>query len=300
MFKRIMSFILGLCMCLSLVSMTAFASNERYILRSSHGSGGYITKTGRYTVEEGGSMTFTIVANQGYKVKDVYIDGRSVGPRDYYTFSNVNQNHFIRAEFERYNMDWLYQNDKSRYLDWYIDVKPHHWYYEYTAKAIDYGVVHGVYGNTFIADSTFTRGEMAQLLHNISMNPINSEMGTYPDVPADSKMYQAVDFCVRFGYLDLMENGNFEPDAPISREDIAVVLWKYHGSKNLWEYKMNSNDVFKDVNKISSDAMNAMTWCIEKMIFLGDPGYNLNPKSNVTRAEAAAILVRYMENVYYA
>ena len=62
---------------------------------------------------------------------------------------------------------------------------------------------------------------------------------------------------------------------------------------------MNSNDVFKDVNEISNHAMNAMTWCVNNMIFLGDPGYNLNPKGNVTRAEAAAILVRYMENVYY-
>lgn len=298
MSKRIMSVLLCLVMCMSL-AIPAFATNEdTYVIRASAGEGGYIKYGNYYDVNQDGSLTVTIIAHSGWKIKDVYVDGESVGAVDYYTFSNVNANHFIRAEFERYNMDWLYSQNESRYLKWYVDVNENHWYHKSAARAIDLGVVSG-YANTFDATALYTRGEIARLMYRLAMDPICTEQ-TATDVTSDNSYYYcAVNYCVKNGYISLFDDGTFRLDAPVTREELALILWKYHGSKEMYQYKLNPNDRFVDVDEISSwHARNAMTWCVQHMIYIGNDKNELNPTDNVTRAEAATILVRYMDNVY--
>ena len=298
--KKILTLFLCLCICLSVFCMPVAAANndDSYIIRATYGSGGYIKQSGRRTVEEGGSIQFTIVAYHGYKIKDVFVDGRSVGARDYYTFSNVNENHFIRAVFEQ-RVDFLIRDNTSPYLGACSDVKPNHWFYEDVAKAFDYSLFYCVEGNSFRPYANITRGEIAKVMHAISMNPVSRRENSYSDIPMDSRNYEAADYCVTFGYMKTDENGNFNWDAPITRENLAFVLWKYSGSPDLMMYKMNSNDVFTDVDDIDASHLNALTWCVENMIYLGRNDFKLSPKDNVTRAEASAILVRFMENVYY-
>ncbi len=85
------------------VSVTAVYEDipvPTYKITASAGANGSISKSGNVTVKEGESYTFTFTPNQGYKVKDVLVDGTSVGAVDTYTFTNVTKNAVITVEFE--------------------------------------------------------------------------------------------------------------------------------------------------------------------------------------------------------
>ena len=73
---------------------------QEYTISASAGVHGSISPAGTVTVLSGGSRTFTITADPGYRIADVIVDGKSVGARQQYTFSNVTANHTIEAHFE--------------------------------------------------------------------------------------------------------------------------------------------------------------------------------------------------------
>ena len=82
-------------------SVTANRNLVAHFVRGSHiinavtGSNGSITPSGNVIVNDGGEQTFTITPNQDYEIKDIYIDGSSVGPSSTYTFTNVTEDHRI-------------------------------------------------------------------------------------------------------------------------------------------------------------------------------------------------------------
>ena len=73
---------------------------QEYLIQASAGLHGFISPAGMVSVESGGSQTFTVAADPGYRIADVIVDGQSVGARQQYTFSNVTASHTIEAHFE--------------------------------------------------------------------------------------------------------------------------------------------------------------------------------------------------------
>ena len=81
-------------------NVSACSSIQEYTISASAGLHGNISPAGTVTVAQGGSRTFTITADPGYRIADVFVDGQSVGARQQYTFSNVTTNHTIEASFD--------------------------------------------------------------------------------------------------------------------------------------------------------------------------------------------------------
>jgi hypothetical protein len=84
---------------------------QEYTISATAGSNGTITPSGTVNVVPGESVMFSIKANPGYRVMDVIVDGRSMGPRSWYIFRNVNDDHSIEAVFESF---W----NRSRFAPW--------------------------------------------------------------------------------------------------------------------------------------------------------------------------------------
>ncbi|MCG8700113.1 MAG: C25 family cysteine peptidase [Bacteroidales bacterium] len=82
-------------------SISSCGSVKEYTISASAGANGSISPSGSIKVEEGNSQTFTITANTGYQVKDVTVDGISVGAKTKHTFTSVKANHTIKATFEK-------------------------------------------------------------------------------------------------------------------------------------------------------------------------------------------------------
>lgn len=138
-----------------------------------------------------------------------------------------------------------------------------------------------MYGTTdteFAPDEETTRGMLVTILYRMTGSPEVSYDG--------SEWYAA-------GRTWAMENeisdGTNMPNN-VTREQLVSMLWRYDGSNEVESDMLNG---FIDSNKVSDYAVNAMQWALESGIISGESDTTLNPKGNATRAQMAAMIMRY-------
>lgn len=172
--------------------------------------------------------------------------------------------------------------------DKFSDVAVNAWY----AKAVDYvlqeGLITGYADGTFATNAALTRAQFAQILYNREKAP--SAFGNlFNDVPADAWYAKAVSWAAACGIVSGYGNETFGPDDHITREQLAVMLWRYVGSPTA------SADLssFKDADKMSGYAVKAIEWAISNGILNGKDGA-IDPHGFATRAEAAQMLMSFL------
>ncbi len=168
-----------------------------------------------------------------------------------------------------------------------------HW----AEEAIDFATGHALYqgtsSDTFTPDGGMTRGMLAEVLHNLEGNPDSIKSNDFKDVHVGEWYDKAVQWTVEKGIVSGYGNGNFGPNDCITREQMAVMLYRYAGSPALSQSGLR----FSDSNKVSSYAQQAVQWAVEEHILNGVGGNILEPQGTATRAQAAAMLMRFLENV---
>ena len=167
-----------------------------------------------------------------------------------------------------------------------------HW----AEKAIDFVVARGIYSGTsattFHPDNAMTRGMLAVVLHNLENNPAHDICDdTFQDVAADSWYEDAIHWAADSGIVSGYGNGCYGPNDSITREQLAVMLWRYAGSPD----SDHSLEHFKDVHLIASYAETALAWANENGIINGKGDGILDPKGNATRAQVAQMLMNYLQ-----
>ncbi|MBR4017893.1 MAG: S-layer homology domain-containing protein, partial [Oscillospiraceae bacterium] len=114
------------------------------------------------------------------------------------------------------------------------------------------------------------------------------------DVPADAWYAKAVEWAAANEIVKGIGSNKFAPDAPISREQIATILFRYDGGVKV----EGSLEAYPDADKVGSYATDGMLWAIENEIItgvaVGEATY-LNPQENATREQIATIMMRYLE-----
>ena len=165
-----------------------------------------------------------------------------------------------------------------------------HW----AENAINFVTSHELYfgtsENTFSPDTAMTRGMLAVVLHNLESNPTTSQKLEFKDVKADTWYTNAVQWAADQNIVSGYKNGKFGPNDNITREQLAVMLYRYAGSPAHSQNELH----FADANHVSAYAKEAMQWAVEEGIISGTDNNTLNPKKNATRAEVAAMLMRLM------
>lgn len=167
----------------------------------------------------------------------------------------------------------------------YTDVPGSAWY----ARAVEYctarGLMNGVTENTFAPGGITTRAMVVTVLHRLSGSPAAAE-ASFPDVPADSWYAESVAWASRQGITTGRADGTFGPDAAITRQDLAVFLWRSLGSPAAL-----SGESFRDENEIDSYAREAVRWAKSAGIVNGMGDGTFAPRKGATRAELATILM---------
>lgn len=171
----------------------------------------------------------------------------------------------------------------------FTDVPPEHWAYDEIMYVTGLGLFQGD-GDAFYPDVLMTRGMMAVVLHNQSGAPSGASVASFPDV-VDSWQAEAVHWAVQEGVVTGYPNGTFGPNDSVTREQMAVILYRFADSPAVADSDLN----FGDASLVSGYAENAVRWAVEKGILTGKPGQMLDPQGSTTRAEAAAILDRYLK-----
>ena len=160
----------------------------------------------------------------------------------------------------------------------FSDVPVGSWYYDAVAYVSENGLMNGVDAGTFDPNGTLTRAMVWTILARLE--GVDTEGGA-------SWYAKAQAWAMESGVSD-----GEDPMGAITREQLVTMLWRYSGAPGV-EFLLTA----PDAGKISSWAMDAMRWAVSEGIIEGDETGAVNPTGSATRAEAAAIFMRFAEGL---
>ena len=164
-----------------------------------------------------------------------------------------------------------------------------HWGRESIRWAYERGLFGGVSAATFSPDTLLERGMLAEVLYRLAGKPASSAASGFTDVSPDAYYAKAVAWAARRNIVTGVGGGRFEPSSPITREQLAAMLYRY---ANLQGPVQGSLSAFSVGEAVSPWAQDAVQWAVNRGILTGK-GSRLDPQGRATRAEAAAMLQRF-------
>ena len=180
--------------------------------------------------------------------------------------------------------------------EFFTDVKGSAWYYDAVKFVFDNNFMDGVGDGKFNPDGTLTRAMIAQVLYNLE-----GETGSYPtvfdDVAKSAWYADAVNWAAASGIVEGKGNGKFDPNAAITRQEMAAILYRYSELKGYDVSDVDSLAAFTDADKVASWAKEPMGWAVENYVINGKGNGKLDPTGTATRAEVAQILMNLCNNV---
>ena len=167
-------------------------------------------------------------------------------------------------------------------------------------KGIDYAVSHGLFAgtsdNTFSPDDSMTRAMMVTVLWRFAGKPTASGTNPFRDVPTNAYYYEPVLWAAANGVVSGVSADRFDPNGKITREQIAAIMYRYTDGQGYDTSELADLSVFPDANKVSGYAVTPIAWANKAGLINGDSVNGVSyikPKDNATRAQVAAILMRY-------
>lgn len=268
------------------------SSSASYVITASASIGGEISPDKRVVVSRGADQTFTIKPADGYVISDVLVDGKSVGQVTSYTFENVRAGHSIQALFVAKGMfghghQGDCPKDETCPIWPYSDSIPTAWYHDGVHYCIEYDLMIGTAPALWEPNIPFSRAMMAQVLYNKAGRPAVSGEGVFDDV--DQEWYwPAITWGGRNKVLWGYGDGNYGPEDPITREQLATLLWRYAGQP-----ETSAQLSFTDAAQTSDYAKQALAWASQHGVITGYPDGTFQPQGYTSRAEAAQMIMRY-------
>lgn len=261
-------------------------SDPTYAIRASAGKGGSISPKGTVRVEKNDSKTYTITADKGYAIADVTVNGKSVGAVDSYTFKNVTSDQTIRATFAL---------EGAAEQPGFSDVSKNDWFYDAVQDAVDMGLMAGVSADRFDPKGTVTRAMVAQILYAREGKPTVSGAAAISDVPANAWFHNAMQWAKGQGVIAGYPDGRMDPNAPVTREQLAVILHSYAQKKGMNVSKTADLSGYADSAAVSVWAKDAMSWAVGSGLISGRSASTLAPAGSATRAECAVIFTQMFQ-----
>ena len=250
-----------------------------------------------FSAEKGAAITITLSPDKGYKLDKLTVtdgSGKTVSTvkksDTVYTFT-------MPASAVKVGVSYVKATETPSETK-FNDVSANDWF----ASAVDYvtgkGMMNGTADNTFSPKANTTRGMVVTVLYRLENQPSTSA-ASFTDVASGAYYANAVAWANANGIVSGYGSGKFGPNDKVTREQLAAILYRYA------QYKKYDVSVGEDTNilsyddaqSISSYAIPAIQWACGAGVVTGKSGSKLDPKGNATRAEVAAMLMRFCENV---
>lgn len=178
----------------------------------------------------------------------------------------------------------------------FIDVDKDAWYHEAVDFAVANGLMNGTSLTTFEPFTTTSRAMIVTILYRLEGEP-EVTATTFEDVPENQWYTDAVSWAEANGIVEGYGNGKFGPNNPVTREQIATILYRYAGFKGYDITAQADLSCFEDADTISRYAVEAMGWARAMGLINGRPGGIVDPRNGATRCEVAQILMRFCLNI---
>lgn len=176
------------------------------------------------------------------------------------------------------------------------DVTSTHWAFASVERAAELGLVTGYSDGTFRPDTPVTRAQFVLMLWRMCGKPAAAKAASFADASAD--WYQdALSWAVEKGYVNGLSDTRFGPDAPITRQQAMAILFRLNGGQSGTELTLTGiyEQTFADSTTIASWAKDATWWALYHELVSGVGGSRIAPEANASRAQIAAILLRYAD-----
>lgn len=174
------------------------------------------------------------------------------------------------------------------------DVSKNDWFYDDVEYVYESGLMQGVRTRTFEPNAPITRGMIVTILYRMEGWPAVSGSCVFQDVAPGSYYESAILWAAAQGIVKGYDDTHFGPDDSITREQLAAILMRYAAYKNQDTDVRASLNGFVDAGSISSYATEAVAWAVSGQLLAGVGGSRIAPAGNATRAQAAAILHRFL------
>ena len=172
----------------------------------------------------------------------------------------------------------------------FTDVASGDWFAGEVQAVYEKGIMTGVSADRFAPNAEVSRAMVLSVLYRLEGEP-SAEPVSFDDVEAGQWYTAPISWAAGAGIAEAAEGRRFAPDASLDREGLALWLWRAAGSPA----PKSTLDAFADRASVSADAGQAFRWAVGEGIIVGSDN-RLEPKGSVTRAQAAAMLVRYLES----
>ncbi len=269
-------------------SSSSSLSYNYYNITATAGEGGGISPSGKVSIRELLDKTFTITAVDGYVIEDVLIDGVSVGAVSEYTFEKVSKTYTIKAVFAK----------GTAWVNPFKDVGESDWFYSAVKYVVQNGLMNGTSDTTFEPNLATSRAMIVTILWRLENQPAVSALSDFRDV-ADGEYYaKAVAWAEENGIVNGYDAATYGPGDTITREQLAAIFYRYAQYRG---YHVNAakGDIlsYNDANQISGYALPAIEWACGAGLMNGETVSTFNPGGIASRAEVAAVLMRFAESV---
>lgn len=169
------------------------------------------------------------------------------------------------------------------------DVQADDWYADAVQYVVSEGLMNGTDAATFSPDAPMSRAMLVTVLYRLRGEPAVSQDSGFADVASDAYYADAVSWAVGEGIVTGTSQTTFSPDESVTREQMAVLLYRCAGEPST----AGDLSAYADAENISDYAAEAMSWCVENSILNGTDAGRLAPATSATRAETAAVLQRF-------
>ncbi len=243
----------------------------------------------------GQTVTITIKPDKGYKLDKLTVkdsDGKSVEVTkvndDKYTFVMPKNKVTITPVFVKTEAGQTEQPGKT-----FSDVKDGAWYVQYVDYVVAKGLMNGYEDGRFGPNDSTTRAQIVTILYRAEGEPA-ATTSSFADVDAGQYYAKAVAWAAVNGIVKGYSDTQFAPEDKITREQLAAILYRYAQFKGQDVGAKADLSGFADNGKISEYAFSAMQWAVETGLMQGNEDGTLKPQGQATRAEVAAMLMRFL------
>ncbi len=178
----------------------------------------------------------------------------------------------------------------------FLDVPQDAWYAGAVERVCAAGLMNGTGRGTFSPGETVTRGQIAAILHRLAGEPM-VHGSSFSDVPASAYYGVAVAWAARRGIVEGFYDGSFRPDLPVSRQQLAAILWRYARMENADGGNRADLRGFRDAEDVSAYAREAMGWALAEGILQGTGEGTLQPQGRAARGQTAVLLERFQKRL---
>ena len=171
------------------------------------------------------------------------------------------------------------------------------WFYDAVAYVYENGIMAGTSETTFAPYMELDRAMAAQLFYNLEGKPTVTGDSTFTDVTSGHWAVDAITWAAQNDIVAGIGGGLYDPDSNVTREQFAVMLYKYARFKGCDLTATGDLTQFPDAGSISSWAETALSWANGKGLINGHENGTIDPKGSTTRAQAASIMANFDQNV---